>query len=403
MASTDSRIVSLDVFRGITIAGMIVVNDPGTWSHIYAPLRHAPWHGITPTDMVFPFFIFIVGISTSLSLSRRKEAGHEMTSLAGKILWRTCIIFALGLFMWLFPKFDWSAIRIPGVLQRIALVYAACALLYIGTSWKTQLAIASVFLIGYCAVLQTVPIPVDDTIAAAIETGEVATASGTTAVTPQPLGDSEAGDSASVIAANLQPGTNLAAWVDRQTTPGRLWEKTWDPEGLLSTLPAIANGIIGMLLGQLLLWRKDPEARCNLLMAAGFGLFIAGTIWSWSFPLNKNLWSSSFVLYTAGLASLSFGALYWIIDVNKRVTWAYPFRVFGANAIAAFVLHGLIARLLAIPLGSNEWTFKAWFMQTCSIDGLPLEAVSLSYALLYTFLIFLIVWAMYLRKIFLRV
>ncbi|GAB5402547.1 MAG: heparan-alpha-glucosaminide N-acetyltransferase domain-containing protein [Aureliella sp.] len=400
MAHSNDRLVSLDVFRGLTIAGMIVVNDPGSWSHVYAPLRHAPWHGLTPTDLVFPFFIFIVGISIVLSLSRRRDEGQVAPTLVGKILWRTAIIFSLGLFMWLFPKFDWSSIRIPGVLQRIALVYGACALLFLFTRWKVQLGLATVLLIGYCAIMQTIRVPIDETIAQAIETGEVATASGTTEVSPQPI-PSGFSDAAQAVEANLEPGINLAAWIDRRTTPGRLWEKTWDPEGLFSTLPAIANGIVGMLLAQLLLIRKEATDRCKILMAAGVCLFACGIAWSWSFPLNKNLWSSSFVLATAGLASLTFGSLYWLVDVKKLQRWTYPFQVFGANAIAAYVLHGLIARLMAIPIAG--WTIKPWFMDTLGATGLPLEAVSLMFALLYTLLIYLIVWLMYKRDIFLRV
>ncbi len=301
--------------------------------------------------------------------------------------------------MWLFPKFDWSGIRYPGVLQRIALVYGACALLFLFTRWKIQLGLAAVLLIGYCAVMQTVSVPVDETISQAIETGEVATASGTTEVTPRPLSSGSL-DEPQAIEANLQPGINLAAWVDRQTTPGRLWENSWDPEGLLSTLPAIANGIVGMLLAQFLLLKNEPRDRCKILITAGICLFACGIAWSWSFPLNKNLWSSSFVLATAGLASLTFGFLYWLVDVQKVQRWTYPFRVFGANAIAAYVLHGLIARLMAIPI--SGWTVKPWFMDGLGATGMPLEAVSLAFALLYTFLIYLIVWLMYKRNIFLR-
>lgn len=397
--ASTGRVLSLDILRGVTIVGMIVVNDPGSWSHVYAPALHADWHGATPTDLVFPFFLFIVGVSITLSMGRRKEEGHSIVKMAGKVVLRTIVIFAIGIFLTLFPGFDFGEIRYPGVLQRIALVYGACGLIFLVTGPKLHVILASVLLVGYCAVMQLVPVPVDETIRGAFQTNHVQAQAGEISVDPvvqqvdeelQPVR----------IQANLQPGINLAAWVDRNFVPGRLWQKTWDPEGLLSTLPAIAHGIIGMLIGTWLRRRPAPEDKCIHLMAAGFGMLLAGVVWSWSFPLNKNLWSSSFVLYSCGLASLSLGFLFWIVDIHQKTRWAYPFKVFGANAIAAFVLASLLARVFSWPIG--QWQLGPWFMDTFSAI-MPLKAASLAYALAFTAVIYLIVWPMYKAKIFIRV
>ncbi|HBE70819.1 MAG TPA: hypothetical protein DDW52_21955 [Planctomycetaceae bacterium] len=393
------RVLSLDILRGITIAGMIVVNDPGSWSHVYPPALHADWHGATPTDLVFPFFLFIVGVSITLSMGRRKEDGHSIARMAGKVVLRTIVIFAIGIFLTLFPSFNFGEIRYPGVLQRIALVYGACGLIFLSTGPRTQVILASVLLIGYCAAMQLVPVPVDDTIRGAFQTRHVQAQAGKIRVDPVSL-RVDTDSRPEYIEANLQPGINLAAWVDRNFVPGRLWQKTWDPEGLLSTLPAIAHGIIGMLIGTWLRFRPAPHDKCIHLLAAGFGMLLAGVVWSWSFPLNKNLWSSSFVLYSCGLASLSLGFLFWIVDIHKKTQWAYPFKVFGANAIAAFVLASLLARVFSWPIG--EWELKPWFMDTFSAI-MPLKAASLAYALIFTAVIYLIVWRMYKAKIFIRV
>ncbi len=393
----SKRLVSLDVFRGLTIAGMVLVNDPGSESSVYGPLRHAAWNGLTPTDLVFPFFIVIVGVSIVLAYNKRLQSGVSLGRMLGKTVWRSAVIFALGLLMWLFPDFDFSGLRVPGVLQRIAIVYLVCSLLFLAVNWRVQAGLCGVLLIGYCIIMGTVPVPIDDVIQNALETGEVRAAHANVDV----------GElhrvSATKIAANLQPGVNLAAWVDRQVLPGKMWETTWDPEGLLSTFPAIASGITGMLFGYLLIGANTAERKVMHLMLAGFALFLAGSAWEWFVPFNKNLWSSPYVLVSSGLAGMMLGLLYWLIDIVGRVGWTYPFRVFGANAIAAYVLHGLAGSLLDIPLGENGWTLKAAFMNAGQSSGLPGEFTSLAYAFCFTALIYLMVWGMYKRKIFLRV
>lgn len=394
----SNRLVSLDAFRGFTIAGMIIVNDPGSWAYVYPPLRHASWHGITPTDFVFPFFLFIVGVSIVLAYSRR-GAGAPKGQLIGKIFKRTGIIFALGLLLALFPAFDWVQIRIPGVLQRIALVFMACSLLFLYTNWRQQAALAAGILLGYWLLMALVPVPIDAVIREALATGEVLRSSGKVPVVlPPRLGEG-------FIAANYEPGLNLQAWVDRLLVPGRLYEKSWDPEGLLSTLPAIGTGLLGMLAGHILLRVAEAERKVLYLLLGGFFAMTLGNVWDWFFPFNKNLWSSSFALYTAGLSALTLGAMYWLVDIRGHQRWTWVGIVFGANAITAYVLHGMMGRFFSAKWGSGEtaWTLKDTWMDLLMGLGLPGEFASLLWALAYTALCFLPIWWLYRQEVFIKV
>lgn len=400
MELPSNRLISLDVLRGLTIAGMIVVNDPGSWKFVYPPLRHAPWHGITPTDFVFPFFLFIVGVSVVLAYTNRKAKGTPKGDMVKKIFKRSAIIFGLGVFLWLFPGFDFTNVRLPGVLQRIALVFMACSLIFLNSDWKFQAKLGAGLLLGYWVLMALVPVPIDETIRIALETGEVKSAGGM-------LGIGEIKKiSDGFIAANLEPGTNLQAFLDRLFIPLRLYQYTWDPEGLLSTLPSIATGITGMLAGYLLLSDKQKYEKAFFLLLAGFLAMSLGNVWDWFFPFNKNLWSSSFVLYTSGLATMTLGASYYLIDVrNWDGKILFPFKVFGANAIAAYVLHGVFARFFGMTFGEGDaaWSIKSAFMDFGMGMGFSGEFVSLEYALLYTAFIYLLVWLMYKRGIFLKV
>ncbi|MEM8486906.1 MAG: DUF5009 domain-containing protein [Bacteroidota bacterium] len=436
------RLTSLDVLRGLTIAGMIVVNDPGSWSYVYPPLRHAPWHGITPTDFVFPFFLFIVGVSIVLSYSKRRQQAADTGPLIRKTLVRTAMIFGMGLFLAvpaatvgykiahivvgivllyglseiqiapsqrrrlmlgtvmfavttlflvLNPNLALDAFRWPGVLQRIAIVFLVCAFLFLYTSRRTQIITGVVLLVGYWLMMVLLPVPADAVVQAALASGEVMRASGPVAV------EGLRALSETSIAANLEPGTNLAAWIDRVFTPGRIYEKTWDPEGLLSTLPAIGSGIAGMVAGHIILQTASKEQTALRLFVYGFCLLVVGSVWNWFFPFNKNLWTSSFVLYTSSLITLTFAALFWYVDLHKKgknQPLFYMGRVFGANAIAAYALHSLFARILT-PVRDG-------FMDTLMGQGVAGEPASLLWALLYTLFIFLIAWVMYRQKLFLR-
>ncbi len=360
------RLVSLDFFRGLTIALMIIVNCPGSWSSVYPPLRHADWHGITPTDLVFPFFLFIVGVSIALAYAGKKQSGSIGGAAYIKILKRTLIIFALGLFLALFPKFNFAELRVAGVLQRIALVFCACAILYLKTSWKTQLYVGIGCLVGYYIFMGFVP-----------------------------FGDSAAG--------TLEPGDNFAAWIDRYITPGRMYQKTWDPEGLFSTIPAIGNGIAGLLVGRIILDKKlTNHSKIIWIFTAGLSAFVLGYMWDYIFPANKHIWTSSYVLITSGLAALCLAASMWIIDERGYQKWTKLGVVFGMNAITAYVLHGVLLRLFQIDIVGDQGIQSLWMSGLTGI-GIAPELVSFMWAVAYMLFIYAIALVLYKRKVFIKV
>jgi predicted acyltransferase len=379
LQQSPARLLSLDVFRGLTVAAMILVNNPGSWSHIYAPLKHAEWHGCTPTDLIFPFFLFIVGVSISYALGSKK--GYMSHSkLIFTALKRALILFGLGLFLNLFPKVftdpmeALQTVRIPGVLQRIAVVFFITAVIFIKTSPKTQLRILIGILLTYWAMMTLIPVP-------------------------------------GVGFANLEKETNLGAWLDRSLlTEAHLWRsaKTWDPEGIFSTIPAIGTGIFGLLIGTWLK-RKDKEesVKISWMFSIGILAVILGLIWDLCFPINKALWTSSFVLYAGGLASIGLALCYWLIDVQGYKKGTTPFVVYGINAITVFFLSGLIPRILTMikvnmPDGtivtSREWLYQSFYSPYFS----PINA-SLAGAVTFILIWLGILWWMYSRKIIIKV
>ena len=379
--ATRERLVALDVFRGLTIAGMLLVNNPGTWGAIYPPLRHAPWHGWTPTDLIFPFFLFIVGITTHLSLAARRARGDDDRALVRQVLRRGGVIIVLGLLLSgfpFFPKygFDLSTMRIPGVLQRIGVAYLAAALLTLRTSARTQLAIVIALLFGYWAVMTLIPVP---------GTGVVG------------------------AAALATPDGSLAAWLDRTLLGDHLWRvaKTWDPEGLLSTLPAIATAMLGVFAGR---WIASPRPlieRIASMFAIGSIAMVAGLMWNWWFPINKNLWTSSYVLFTAGMAAVAIATCLWLIDVRRVTGWTKPFVVFGMNPILAFVGSGMMARLMASII-KVERDGETVSLQRAIYDAgfaswlAPMNA-SVLYAVCFVAFWFAILRALYKKGVFLKV
>ena len=295
----SKRLISLDALRGYTIALMVIVNDPGSWSHVYPPLLHAEWHGITLTDLVFPFFLFIVGVSITLAYTRRLNAGAEKKDLYKKIFSRAVKIMLLGWFLWLWPTFDFGEMRYAGVLPRISIVFLVCALLFLHTNWKQQIWIASTILIAYWLLMALVPVPIDDVVRNALATGQVQYSAGLL-----DIGEIRQ-ISSGFIAANYEPGVNITAWLDRQLLPGHFWQVTWDPEGLMSTFPAIVTGILGMLIGKLILTISDVHKKLTWIFFIGFCMYLVGGAWGWFMPLNKNLWSSSYTLWMAGMYMMS--------------------------------------------------------------------------------------------------
>ncbi len=326
--------MSLDVFRGLTVAGMILVNNPGTWSAIYPPLGHAAWHGWTPTDLIFPFFLFIVGITTHLSLTARRERGDSDAVLVTQILRRGSIIFILGLLMAWFPFYQWGTVagipdatlwervvyrvehlRILGVLQRIGLVYIFAALLTLRTSLKQQVLIVAALLYGYWFAMTLIPIPGKDIGALLLSV----------------------------------PSETIAAYVDRAILgKNHIWggSVTYDPEGILSTFPAIGTAMLGVMAGRWIGERRPLIERIAGLGAAGCIAMVLGLMWNWSFPINKNIWTSSYVLFTAGMACASIATIMWIIEHNDVKWWTKPFVIYGVNPIVAFVGSGVVARII---------------------------------------------------------
>jgi predicted acyltransferase len=372
----SGRLVSLDVFRGITVAAMLLVNDPGSWSAIYPPLRHAVWHGWTPADLIFPFFLFILGITTHLSLSARRARGEAEGALVRQVLRRGTIIIVLGLLLSAFPFVPVERViqlRVPGVLQRIGLVYLCTGLLVLKTSARTQTAIAAAVLVGYWLLLTLVPVP----------------GVGPATLTP--------------------PDATLAAWVDRLLLDGHLWAetKTWDPEGLLSTLPAIATGLLGVVAGRWLTLQEPLAARLNRLFAAGALALVGGLVWSWVFPINKNLWTSSYVLFTAGMAAVALGTCIWLVDVRKSIWWARPFVAFGVNPIVAFVGSEMMARLLysviEVPYQGGAVSLQTAIYRTAFASWLPPHAASLGFALAFVLLWYAALATLLRRNIILKI
>src|SRR5215207_7259104 len=363
----SSRLVSLDVFRGLTIAAMVLVNNPGTWSSIYWPLQHAEWHGWTPTDLVFPFFLFIVGVSITLAFARRVEQGGVKRDLYLKVFKRTAIIFGLGLFLNGFPYFQLSTIRIPGVLQRIAICYLIASLIFLTTKVRAQLLIALALLIGYWIVMTRIAAP-------------------------------------GFAAGDLSKEGSIASFIDRVILGPHIWRqgRVYDPEGILSTIPAVATTLIGVLTGN---WLRSERTRTDKVVA----MFVAGAVcvalgWAWNsfFPINKPLWTSSYVLFTAGLGLQFLAFCYWLIDIKGYRRWARPFEVFGLNAIALYVVAGLIASMLGeikvggTPLGA--WIYNNLFASWAS----PVNA-SLAFAISFVLVCLGLMWILYHRKIFLKV
>ena len=373
------RLLSLDVFRGLTVAAMILVNNPGSWSTIYAPLKHAEWNGCTPTDLIFPFFLFIVGVSISYALGSKKESSSQ-SKLLFTAFKRALILFGLGLFLNLFPKVfidpieALSTVRIPGVLQRIAIVFFITALIFIKTNQKTQIRLFFGILIAYWALMTLVPVP-------------------------------------AIGYANLEKETNLGAWLDRTIlTEAHLWKsaKTWDPEGILSTLPAVATGLFGVLVGTWLR-RKDREesVKISWMFSIGILAVILGLIWDLCFPINKALWTSSFVLYAGGLATIGLALCYWLIDVQGYKKGTTPLVVYGVNAITVFFLSGLIPRILTLIMvnmpdgtrvNSRVWMYETFYTPYFT----PINA-SLAGAVTFILIWLLILWVMFKRKIIVKV
>ena len=396
------RLLSLDVFRGLTVAGMLLVNDPGSWSSIYAPLEHAPWNGWTPTDLIFPFFLFIAGITTYLSLSSRRARGDDERAIRAQIIRRGALIFLFGFLVNGFPYFTWGDVagiadptllqrigdRLPhwrflGVLQRIGIAYMVAALLTQRTTLRQQIVIIATLLLGYWVVMTVLPVPGEGTIGALL------------------LND---------------PPRTMAAWSDRLLLDWSRWGMgnhisvggvTWDPEGILSTIPAICTAMLGNLAGQWIAQRRPLSERLAGMSAVGSIAMMVGLMWHWVFPINKSLWTSSYVVFTAGMAALSLSTIMWIVDFQKIRGWTKPFVVYGINPIIAFIGSGVMARLIysiiKVDSGGRRIPLQAWLYQTFFASWLSPENASLAFALAFVLFWYGILYVLYRKNIILKV
>jgi predicted acyltransferase len=396
------RLLSLDVFRGLTVAGMLLVNDPGSWAHIYPPLEHATWNGWTPTDLVFPFFLFIVGITTFLSLSVRRARGDDEHAIRMQIIRRGAVIFLFGFLINGFPYFTFGDVtgiadpsllqrmgdrllhwRIMGVLQRIGVAYLVAGLLTQRTSLRQQVGIIVGLLFGYWVVMTVLPVPGEGTIGALL------------------LGT---------------PERTMAAWTDRLVLDWSRWglgnhlwvsSVTWDPEGVLSTIPAIGTVMLGNLAGRWIGERRAlPERLAGLFAAGALGMAV-GLMWNWVFPINKSLWTSSYTVFAAGVAAVSLATIMWIVDYQKVRGWTRFFVVYGLNPTIAFVGSGVMARciysIFNVTYGGKRISLQAGIYQSLFASWLDPINASLAFAIAFVLFWYVILYVLYRRNIILKV
>jgi predicted acyltransferase len=361
----STRLVSLDVLRGITVAFMILVNNNGDGERAYWALKHAVWNGFTPTDLVFPSFLFLMGTSIVLAFDAQLRRGAEKSTLILHTLRRAVILFLFGLVVNGFPLFNLHTLRIYGVLQRIAICYLVCSLLYL---WDRRAAskvvLLVVALLGYWILMRWVPVP----------------------------GFGLPGRDVPLLDLN----GNLVAWMDRHLLPGRLYEGVRDPEGFLSTLPALGTTLLGMLTGMWLRTERALKQKAIGLLAAGLVSIALGLLWNHWFPINKKLWTSSYVLFAAGWTLLGFALCYWAVEIKgwKR-GWTYFWLVFGTNAIASYMLSELLASTLG-ALGLKDRLYHNVFAPTAAFTSL-----------LYSICFVLVCWVpmalLYRKRIFIKI
>jgi predicted acyltransferase len=380
----NDRLVSLDAFRGFTIASMVLVNNPGDWSNAYSQLLHAKWHGWTFTDWIFPFFLFIVGVSMVFSLAK-KPLAVEDRSAAMRSLWkRAVIIFVIGLALNFIPSFDFDTLRIPGVLQRIALCILLAAPIVIFLPWRAWVVAILAFFVAYLIPMFFVAVPGADGV---------------------------------VSAARFEAGNDFGAFVDRALLSGHLWAsaKTWDPEGVFSTLPAVSTLLFGALTGRYLLSKQSRAEKSVWMLLAGLMLVWLGSMLDVVLmPINKPLWTVSYSVFTAGWALVVFGAFYWLIDgcAEGRVSTQarrifLPLTIFGMNALFIFALSGLIAKILnavkVIDVHGGSISLKVALY--APLKALPISSVnaSLLFAIVFGLAMFLVAWFMWRKKWFVKV
>ncbi len=359
------RIISVDIFRGMTIVLMILVNTPGTWSNVYAPLLHAEWHGYTPTDLVFPFFLFIVGTSIVFAYNNKKPSKQVYK----KITVRTLKLIGLGVFLGAFTITfpfvkEFGEIRFPGVLQRIGVVFFFAAILFLHLDWKKLIGVAVVLLIGYWLMMRFIPV---EGVASTFE----------------------------------RAPNNLANYLDVKVFGTHNYKPDYDPEGLLSTLPAIVSSILGIFTGLILLSKQPKKA--TILFGIGGVFLILGHLWDFVFPINKALWTSSFVLVTAGWANIVLALIYYLSDI-KKIKFGSIFRYAGANAIIVYFFSSFVTKLFYLIKVDKDTSLHGWLFDTIYVqDFFSMQLSSLLYGLSVVSFYCLVAYVLWKRKIFIKV
>lgn len=365
------RLTSLDAFRGATIASMVLVNNPGSWDQIYSQLDHSVWDGWTFTDLVFPSFLWMVGVSMTLSFSKRMAQEHSRRKLMLHSLRRSGLIFLIALLLNQFPYFKFDDVRLPGVLQRIAICYLIAAAIYLFGGRKGVVAAVVLLLTGYWMLMTLYPVP------------------------------------------GFGPGVltregNFAKYIDGLVLHGHMWRqtRTWDPEGIVSTLPAIATTLFGILTGMFLKTNRSQPEKTAWLFTGSCGLLLAGLVMNIWMPINKNLWSSSYSVFMAGMSTGIFALFYWLVDVQGHKTWAKSFVIYGQNALAAFVFSGMIARIMEemrVPdVGGRPVSLQTWVYRNALLPMAQPKRASVLYAVANVAAVFLFSYVLYRKKWLIR-
>ncbi len=375
--SPSERLLCLDIFRGLAVAGMILVDNPGSDDLAYWPIKHADWNGWTPADFIFPSFLFLMGISMVYSFNARRRRGESPKQILVHASKRSLILIAIGLFVNASPiiGLDLHTWRFEGVTQRIALCYFAASILVLWSSRRGTLIAMCVCLLGYWALLRFIPVP----------------------------GLGRPG----LDIPFMDPDRNLVAWLDRKLFMGHLYNGTRDPEGILSTIPSIATTLIGVLTGYWLRSERSPSTKALRMLCTGILGLLAGLVWNRWFPINKNLWTSSFVLFSGGFALVFLALLYWALEIKKwRAAWTMPILVFGTNAIAGFVADSFVygpgySFTVKNPSGPVMWHDAA---QSKLISlGVSAANASLLYSLAAVLFCWILLWFLWRKRIFLKV
>jgi predicted acyltransferase len=374
----SGRLICLDIFRGLAVAGMILVDNPGSDEKVYWPIAHAEWNGWTLADFIFPSFLFLVGVSLVFSFAKRREKGDSRRQILLHVFIRSLLLIAIGLLVNASPFIgvDFHALRFEGVTQRIALCYFAAAILELWSDRRGQIIAIAACLFGYWALLRFVPVP-----GLGVPGRDI------------PF---------------MDPNQNLAAWLDRKLFMGHLFDSTRDPEGILSTVPAVATTLLGVLTGHWLRSQKSSAKKAIVMLFAGICGLVAGEVWNIWFPINKNLWTSSFAVFSGGFALVFLALLYWVLEIKRwRGAWTVPILVFGVNAIAGFVADALVyGPGYTFTVRHADGTTLSWHdaaqAKLVSLGASPSNA-SLIYSLGAVLLCWILLWLLWRKRIFLKV